>query len=57
MITEEYEDLHRKIGIEHDAMIQDALRSYGDDREHKVEHADRWRERAVDRLDKRYIGF
>ena len=57
MTTEEYKDEHRKIGIEHEAMIEEALCSYSGDREYKVERADRWLERAVDSLDQRYIGF
>ena len=40
MTTEEYKDEHRKIGIEHEAMIEEALCSYSGDREYKVE---RWR--------------
>ena len=57
MTTEEYEEEHCKIGLEHEAKINYALLSYGDNREHKVERADRWLENAVNQLDKRYIGF
>ena len=57
MTTEEYENEHRKIDLEHQAMINDALRYYGDNRAYKVERADRWLENAVNQLDKSYIGF
>ena len=61
MTTEEYEEEHRKIGLEHEKMIQDATLCYGVysqlNSQYKVERADRWLQHAVDRLDKRYMGF
>ena len=58
MSQAEYDTRHKEIGEEHQVRYENALRfKMGDAQEEAVNQADLWLERAVDRLDRQFMGF